>query len=312
MNINYLNTLNTELVITKEDIILALTEGEVYGWKKSMRKLHLMDILINAIEEAKGIVKVKTETEEYIASNKEEDTMNTEEKRTEAEVNTINPNEAHVEAEEHVRSIEDIEADMRFHYTMGNAYVVDLAHDFYEVYISKAYKGYYGTIDEDGNKCPCKSFKSYINDFKGGKLFGVSYTMAMHYVNVHKYVIPHRPMVFKYFTIRVLIALVPYMKDEEKRGEVLNFVDNDVINEYMTLEEVKKVLEGNEDIDGTEAEETEAEEEDSVYTSGANTCEVSDEALDKAVEAMETYLDNNAHDSEVTRAWYIILKALDR
>ena len=34
MNINFLNNLVTELIVTKEDIIIALTEGEVNGWKR--------------------------------------------------------------------------------------------------------------------------------------------------------------------------------------------------------------------------------------------------------------------------------------
>lgn len=286
MNTNYLRTLDTAIVKTKEDIILALTEAEV-PFKKSMKKLDLMEVLLNAIE--------------TVEAQDAHDRMN---------VN--NGTEAIEIDKEHVRSIEDIEADMRYHYMQGNSCTVDLAHDFYEAYISKAYEGHYGTIDEDGNLHPCTSFKSYINDFKGGKLFGVSYTMAMHYVNVHKHVMPHRPHIFRYFAIRVLIALVPYMRDEEKRGEVLHMVDNFSITDDMSLEEVKEVLDAefnphDEDVDGNEAE----AEDDGEYSS-SDTCDISDEALDEAVEIMEAFLECNAHDNTVTEAWYRILKKLDR
>ena len=98
MNINFLNNLVTELIVTKEDIIIALTEGEVNGWKRSMKKADLMEVLVNAIEEA-----------EAEATNKE-DIMNTEAIKTEAEVNVIDSNEAHVEAEAHVTSLASEEA----------------------------------------------------------------------------------------------------------------------------------------------------------------------------------------------------------
>ena len=297
MNTTFLNTLNTTLVITKEDIILALTEGEVDGWKKSMRKNDLMEVLLKALDEAE-------------AMNTKEDIM-----EAEIKVNTINPLEAHVEAEAHVRGIEDIEADMKYHYEMGNACIVDLAHDFYEAYISKAYEGHYGTIDEEGVSHPCKSFKSYINDFKGGKLYGVSYGMAMHYVNVHKHVMPHRPNIFRYFTIRVLIALVPYMKDEEKRGEVLHMVDNFSITSDMNLEEVKEVLEAMfsdteaEEVDGTEGE---AEAEVDTEEDEDNKYAVSDERIDEALDNLYEFLCNNAHDASLDVDYLIIRKALDR
>lgn len=286
MNTNYLRTLDTAIVKTKEDIILALTEAEV-PFKKSMKKLDLMEVLLNAIE--------------TVEAQDAHDRMN-----------ANNGTEAIEIDKEHVRSIEDIEADMRYHYMQGNSCTVDLAHDFYEAYISKAYEGHYGTIDEDGNSHPCTSFKSYINDFKGGKLFGVSYTMAMHYVNVHKHVMPHRPHIFRYFAIRVLIALVPYMRDEEKRGEVLHMVDNFSITDDMSLEEVKEVLDTefsphDEDVDGNEAE-----AEDGGDYADSDTCDISDEALDEAVEIMEAFLECNAHDNTVTEAWYRILKKLDR
>jgi hypothetical protein len=216
-----------------------------------------------------------------------------------------------IEAEVHVRGLEAIEVDMQAHAYGINKSTTDLAHDFYEVYIGKQYEA---LKDEEGNSC--KSFKSYINDFRGKKLFGVTYGMAMHYVNVHKHVMPHRPEEFAFYAIRVLIALVPYMKDEDKRGEVLRLVDNGTINDSMNLEEVKEVLEVEfpqtkeaEDIDGMEAEgNTEAEEsyEDS------NTCDISEEAMDEAIEIMEEFLECNAHDNKVTEAWYRILKYCDR
>lgn len=61
MKANYLKTLDTTLIITKDDIILALTEAEVSGWKKTQKKLELMDILLNAIEEAEATEEARKE-----------------------------------------------------------------------------------------------------------------------------------------------------------------------------------------------------------------------------------------------------------
>ena len=76
--------------------------------------------------------------------------------------------------------------------------------------------------------------------------------------------------------------------------------------------EALEALLGNTEAEAVTEETSEAEAEASSEYSDSNTCEVTDEAIDEAVEMMEAFLEANAHDSEVTHAWYIILKALDR
>lgn len=291
MNTNYLRTLNTEMVITKEDIILALTEGEVEGWKKSMKKIDLMDVLVNAIDEAE-------------ATNIKEDAM----KKT----NTIDSNEAHVEAEAHVTSLEKEEAIISVE---GGAIALSSkrrAEAFYRIQTMKLYEV---LKDEDGNIC--KSFKSYVNDFRGGEVYGVKYAMAMHYVNLCKYVYPQYRG-FEFFGTHLLVNLIKPLKNEETRGEVLEAVKCGILNENMTSKEFKEALEA---IIGGEGNNAEAETEVSDETEGevvgngyttSNTCEVSDEAIDNALEVLYEFLECNAHDAEVTHAYNVILKALDR
>lgn len=299
MNANFLNNLVTELIVTKEDIIIALTEAEVEGWKRSMKKAELMEVLVNAIEEA-----------EAEAINKE-DIMNTEAKNTEAEVKVIDSNKAHVEAEAHVTSLEAEEAIISVE---GGAIALSSkrrAEAFYRIATMKLYEV---LKDEEGNIC--KSFKSYVNDFRGGEVYGVKYAMAMHYVNLCKYVYPQYRG-FEFFGTHLLVNLIKPLKNEETRGEVLEAVKCGILNENMTSKEFKEALEALVGGEGNNAEaeaevsaEAEAEEGNEYATS--NTCEVSDEAIDNAVDMMETFLEANAHDSEVTHAWHIILKALDR
>ena len=298
MNINFLNNLVTELIVTKEDIIIALTEGEVNGWKRSMKKADLMEVLVNAIEEA-----------EAEATNKE-DIMNTEAIKTEAEVNVINSNEAHVEAEAHVTSLASEEATIHACMTSEAFNAKQRAEAFYRIATMKLYEV---LKDEEGNNC--KSFKSYVNDFRGGEVYGVKYAMAMHYVNLCKYVYPQREA-FSWFGTHLLVNLIKPLKNEDTRGIILEAVDNCLLTEDMSSKEFKEAVEAL--VGGKEAEvkegeavaEAEAEEANEYATS--NTCEVSDEAIDKAVDMMEEFLEANAHDSEVTHAWHIILKALDR
>lgn len=297
MNTNYLNTLNTEAIITKEDIILALTEAEVEGWKRSMKKADLMEVLVNAIEEA-----------EAETTNKE-DIMNTEAIKAEAEVNVINSNEAHVEAEAHVTSLEAEEATIRT-CAMSEAFnAKERAEAFYRIATMKLYE----TLrDEEGNIC--KSFKSYVNDFRGGEVYGVKYAMAMHYINLCKYVYPQRED-FAWYGTHLLVNLIKPLKNEATRGIILEAVDNNILNENMTSKEFKEAVNALLG-EATEAEaevsnEVEAEVRGNGYEV-SNTCEVSDEAIDKAVDIMEAFLECNAHDSEVTSAWFTILKALDR
>jgi hypothetical protein len=139
--------------------------------------------------------------------------------------------------------------------------------------------------------------------------------MAMHYVNLCKYVYPQRAC-FADFGTHILVNLIKPLKNEDTRGIILEAVDNGVINENMTAKEAKEAIEAL--VGGKEAEvkEGEAVAEAEVETSEAyatsNTCEVSEEAIDNAVDMMEAFLEANAHDSEVTHAWHIILKALDR
>lgn len=295
MNINYLNTLNTEAVITKEDIIIALTEAEVEGWKRSMKKSDLMEVLVNAIEEAE-------------AENKE-DIMNTEAKRTEAEVNVINSSEAHVEAEAHVTSLEAEESKIALMAFCDAHNAHERAEAFYRIASMKLYEV---LKDEDGNIC--KSFKAYVNDFRGGEVYGVKYAMAMHYINLCKYVYPQRAC-FEDYGTHLLINLIKPLKDEATRGTILEAVDNGLLSENMTSKEFKEavnsILGEVKEAEAEVSNEAEAEVKGNGYEV-SNTCEVSDEAIDKAVDIMEAFLDCNAHDSEVTSAWFTILKALDR
>ena len=290
MNINFLNTLVTDIITTKEDIIIALTEGEVDGWKRSMKKSDLMEILVNAIEEADTI------------KAKEETTMET-------TTNVIDANKAHVEAEAHVTSLETEEAEIRGNILTTNHCAKETAEAFFRI---KEMKLYECLRDSEGNTC--KSFKEYINVFRNGEVYGVKYAMAMHYVNLCKYVYPHREA-FTWYGTHLLVNLIKPLKNEETRGIILEAVDANVINENMTSKEFKEALEallGNTEAEAVTEETSEAEAEASSEYSDSNTCEVTDEAIDNAVEIMEAFLEANAHDSEVTHAWYIILKALDR
>ena len=295
MNTNFLNNLVTELIVTKEDIIIALTEGEVEGWKRSMKKADLMEVLVNAIEEAEAEVK--------------EDAMNTEAKRTEVEVNVINQNEAHVEAEAHVTSLEAEEAKIALMAFCDAHNAHERAEAFYRIATMKLYEV---LKDEEGNAC--KSFKAYVNDFRGGEVYGVKYAMAMHYINLCKYVYPQRAC-FEDYGTHLLINLIKPLKNEATRGTILEAIDANILNENMTSKEFKEAINA---LLG-EAKEAEAEVSDEVEAEVrgngyevSNTCEVSDEAIDKAVDIMEAFLECNAHDSEVTSAWFTILKALDR
>lgn len=292
MNAKYLMTLNTEMVITKDDVILALTEGEVKGWKKSMRKNDLMEILFEAID------KVELDYFNADAMNAKEDAM----KNT----NIIDTNEAHVEAEAHVTTLEDEEETIRLTTVCDNMNAYDRACAFNRIYLGKKYVS---LKNEEGNACA--SYKEYFK-LRGNKVYGVAYAMGMHYVNLCKWVYPQREA-FKFWNTRCLIALIKYMKKDEARTKILEAVDNFDLNEHMTLEEVKEYLEGM-FADAVETVEVEADAEetsDGMYEN-SNTCEVSDEAIDKAVDIMEAFLECNAHDSEVTSAWFTILKALDR
>ena len=292
MNTNYLMTLNTEMVITKDDVILALTEGEVDGWKKSMRKNDLMEILFDAIDKA------ELNYFNADAMNTKEDAMKT--------TNIIDTNEAHVEAEAHVATLEDEEETIRLTTVCDNMNAYDRACAFNRIYLGKKYVS---LKNEEGNACA--SYKEYFK-LRGNKVYGVAYAMGMHYVNLCKWVYPQRET-FKFWNTRCLVALIKYMKKDETRAKVLEAVDNFYLNEHMTLEEVKECLEGM-FVNAVETAEVEADVEetsDGMYEN-SNTCEVSDEAINKAVDIMEAFLECNAHDSEVTSAWFTILKALDR
>lgn len=292
MNAKYLMTLNTEMVITKDDIILALTEGEVDGWKKSMRKNDLMEILFEAID--------KAELDYFNA-----DAMNTKEDAMK-EANIIDTNKAHVEADVHVATLEDEEETIRLTTVCDNMNAYDRACAFNRIYLGKKYVS---LKNDEG--APCASYKEYFK-LRGNKVYGVAYAMGMHYVNICKWVYPQREA-FKFWNTRCLVALIKYMKKDETRVKVLEAVDSFDLNEHMTLEEVKEYLEGMfaDAVETAEAEADAEETSDGMYEN-SNTCEVSDEAIDKAVDIMEAFLECNAHDSEVTSAWFTILKALDR
>lgn len=227
--------------------------------------------------------------------------------KTEAEVNVINPMEAHVEAETHVKNLEDMEAIISGNMLTASINAYYTAEAFYRIKEAKLYE-----VLRDEEDKPCKSFKSYVNDFRGGEVFGIKYSMAMHYVNLYKYVYPQRE-VFRIWGTHLLVNLIKPLKDEETRGIVLEAVDDMRLTEDMTAKEFKTALDailGNtaEEVDGMEAE---AEVEEGGYES-SDTCDISEEALDEAVEIMEDFLECNAHDNTVTEAWWRILKALDR
>lgn len=291
MNINFLNNLVTELIVTKEDIIIALTEGEVNGWTKSMKKADLMNVLVNAIDEAE-------------AMNTKEDAMKT--------TNIIDSNEAHVEAEAHVTSLEAEETTIALMAFCDAHNAHERAEAFYRIATMKLY-----TSLKDAEGEACKSFKSYVNDFRGGEVYGVKYAMAMHYVNLCKYVYPQRAC-FADFGTHLLVNLIKPLKNETTRGIVLEAVDNGILSDSMTSKEFKEALEAiiggegnNAEAEAEVSDEAEGEVVDNGYTA-SNTCEVSDEAIDNALEVLYEFLECNAHDAEVTHAYNVILKALDR
>lgn len=215
--------------------------------------------------------------------------------------NVINQNEAHVEAEAHVTSLEAEEAIIAEEGDCIASSTKRRAEAFYRIATMKLYK----TLrDEDGNIC--KSFKSYVNDFRGGEVNGVKYSTAMNYINCVKYVYPQYKD-FEFWGSHLLFALIKPLRNEATRGKILEAIKSDVLNRYMKEAEFKTAIK---DILG-EATEAEAGVSGNGYEL-SNTCEVSDEAIDKAVDIMEEFLDCNAHDKEVTSAWFTILKALDR
>jgi hypothetical protein len=271
--------------------------------------------MIKALKEAEVKVNAKATKAEvealYNATfNKEEDVMKEAEvKAVEAEVNVINSNEAHVEAEAHVTSLEAEEAKIALMAFCDAHNAKERAEAFYRIATMKLYEV---LKDEEGNAC--KSFKAYVNDFRGGEVYGVKYAMAMHYINLCKYVYPQRAC-FEDYGTHLLINLIKPLKNEATRGTILEAIDANILNENMTSKEFKEAVNS---ILG-EAKEAEAEVSDEVEAEVrgngyevSNTCEVSDEAIDKAVDIMEAFLECNAHDSEVTSAWFTILKALDR
>ena len=261
--------------------------------------------MIKALNEANVKVNAKANKAEVEALynetfNKEETTMKT--------TNIIDSNKAHVEAEAHITSLANEEAEIRGNILTTNHCAKETAEAFYRIREMKLYEEL-----KDSNGEACKSFKEYINVFRNGEVYGVKYAMAMHYVNLCKYVYPHREA-FTWYGTHLLVNLIKPLKNETTRGTILNAVDNGILSEGMTTKEFKEALNA---ILGNTSEDTEAEavDEGEVIGNGyeaSNTCEVSDEAIDEAVEKMEAFLEANAHDSEITSAWYVILKALDR
>lgn len=263
--------------------------------------------MIKALNEAN--VKVNTKATKAEVEALYNETFNKEETTMETITNVIDANKAHVEAEAHVTSLATEEAEIRGNILTVNHCAKDTAEAFYRIKEMKLYEEL-----KDSNGEACQSFKSYINDFRNGEVYGVKYAMAMHYVNLCKYVYPHREA-FTWYGTHLLVNLIKPLKNEATRGAILNAVDNGVLSESMTSKEFKEALNA---ILGNTSEDTEAEavaDEGEVIGNGyeaSNTCEVSDEAIDEAVEKMEAFLEANAHDSEITSAWFTILKALDR
>lgn len=271
--------------------------------------------MIKALKEAEVKVNTKATKAEvealYNATfNKEENIMKEAEvKAVEAEVNVINPNEAHVETEAHVTSLEDEEAIIAMEGDCIALGTKRRAEAFYRIAIAKKYEV---LKDEEGNIC--KSFKSYVNDFRGGEVYGVKYTTAMNYINCVKYVYPQYSD-FAFWGSHLLFALIKPLRNEETRGKILNAVKSNTLNKYMKEADfkntIKSLLGETSEAEAEVSNEVEAEVRGNGYEV-SNTCEVSDEAIDKAVDIMEAFLECNAHDSEVTSAWFTILKALDR
>ena len=262
--------------------------------------------MIKALNEAN--VKVNTKANKAEVEALYNETFNEEVTTMENTVNVIDANKAHVEAEAHVTSLANEEVEIRRNILTTNHCTKETAEAFYRIKEMKLYEEL-----KDSNGEACKSFKEYINVFRNGEVYGVKYAMAMHYVNLCKYVYPHREA-FTWFGTHLLVSLIKPLKNEATRGVILNAVDNGILNDSMTSKEFKEALNA---ILGNTSEDTEAEASDEGEVIGngyeaSNTCEVSDEAIDEAVEKMEAFLEVNAHDSEVTSAWYVILKALDR
>lgn len=263
--------------------------------------------MIKALNEANVKVNAKANKAEVEALYNA--TFNEEETTMETTTNVIDANKAHVEAETHTTSLATEEAEIRGNILTTNHCAKETAEAFYRI---KEMKLYEELKDSEGNTC--KSFKEYINVFRNGEVYGVKYAMAMHYVNLCKYVYPHREA-FTWYGTHLLVNLIKPLKNEATRGTILEAVDNGVLTDSMTSKEFKEALNA---VLGNTSENTEAEvvaDEGEVIGNGyetSNTCEVSDEAIDNAVEKMEAFLECNAHDNEVTSAWYIILKALNR
>ena len=270
--------------MTKKEMIKALAKAEVKVNAKANKA------------EVEALYKATFE-------NKEEATMET-------TTNVIDANKAHVEAEAHVTSLEAEEAEIRGNILTTNHCAKETAEAFFRI---KEMKLYECLKDSEGNTC--KSFKEYINVFRNGEVYGVKYAMAMHYVNLCKYVYPHRET-FTWYGTHLLVNLIKPLKNEETRGIILEAIDSNILNENMTSKEFKEALEallGNTEAEAVteEASEAEAEITGNGYTA-SNTCEVSDEAIDNALEVLYEFLECNAHDAEVTHAYNVILKALDR
>ena len=268
--------------------------------------------MIKALAEAEVKVNAKANKAEVEALynetfNKEEATMKEAEvKATEAEVKVIDSNKAHVEAEAHVTSLEAEEATIAVMALSDAHNAHERAEAFYRIATMKLY-----TSLKDAEGEACKSFKSYVNDFRGGEVYGVKYAMAQHYVNLCKYVYPQRAC-FADFGTHLLVNLIKPLKNEDMRGIILEAVDNRTLHEDMSSKEFKEAVEALVGGKEVEVKEGEAVAEEANEYATSNTCEVSDEAIDNAVDMMEAFLEANAHDSEVTHAWHIILKALDR
>lgn len=218
--------------------------------------------------------------------------------------NIIKSTEAHVEAEAHVVTLAEVEEDIRLTNIMEAHNTKKRAEAFYRIYTLKLYE----TLkNEEG--VPCNNFKSYVKEYRGGEVYGVKYAMAMHYVNLCKYVYPQREDFVRY-GVNILIPLIKYLKSEEDRGVILEAVDNGTINADLSTSALKDILEdmfgGKEGEAEVKAEaEVPEEEVESKYA-------LSEEAIDNALEVLWQFIENNAHDTEVNDAFLLISKALDR
>lgn len=324
MKTNYLKTLDTSLVITKEDIILALTEAEVSGWKKTQKKLELMEVLLNAIDEAEEAEKAearkegktmnkktaskknnKKEASAQKASKKEDKkTAQKADKKTEAKAEKMTTLKV-----ERGRIALAIEAQ--------NTQNVEIADALNRIKTLKLYE-----------EASADNMKDYINNKCNGKLYGMTYSTVNMYINAMNYVYSLKnedgTTMFASYGMHLIQALVVPCRYHS--AEVVKAVKACRIRPTMSLASLKEVIkaegwtspkaqkEGKEgstaeaEADSAEAEGKTAQKDKSVKVDNAIL------TVNKAVKIVLNYYNkNNETDKaeELAKAWDAIKEALD-